>query len=177
MFDDIPPSDVRRDLKSNGWRWSPKNQAWQRKNTENAKYNASYIIKKHYDVKFDIKEEKIKTPEEKALETIKRGIKEIKEEETTKKKKKRDEEKRTKTDLGTLGNPKHPAMKEYAEKIKRYEDLSVKERLIENEMTKTNPNTKKFRELKERLKRAKERTKDAEKDYFKAGKIVEQLNK
>lgn len=36
IFDSIPAPAVRAELKKNGFRWSPKNQAWQRQLTENA---------------------------------------------------------------------------------------------------------------------------------------------
>lgn len=38
LFDDIPPVNARDILKSNGFRWSPKNKAWQRQLTDNARY-------------------------------------------------------------------------------------------------------------------------------------------
>ncbi len=50
IFNDKPPSDVRDSLKSNGWRWSPKNKAWQRKITLNAKHNAKFIISQYYEI-------------------------------------------------------------------------------------------------------------------------------
>ena len=36
LFDGIPDDARRRELKSNGFRWSPKNKAWQRQLTMNA---------------------------------------------------------------------------------------------------------------------------------------------
>lgn len=36
LFDNIPDDDMRKDLKSNGFRWSPKYKAWQRQLTMNA---------------------------------------------------------------------------------------------------------------------------------------------
>ena len=36
LFDDIPDDARRKELKSNGFRWSPKNKAWQRQLTMNA---------------------------------------------------------------------------------------------------------------------------------------------
>lgn len=50
IFDEIPPDDLRSKLKSRGWRWSPKNQAWQRKNTNSAIYNVNYVLKDHFDI-------------------------------------------------------------------------------------------------------------------------------
>ena len=44
-FDEIPSIEIREKLKSNGWRWSPRNKAWQRKNTNNAIYNVEYLLK------------------------------------------------------------------------------------------------------------------------------------
>lgn len=44
-FNDGKPSDAVRDrLKRSGWRWSPKNSAWQRMNTENTVYSARSIL-------------------------------------------------------------------------------------------------------------------------------------
>jgi hypothetical protein len=36
VFDDKPDEEMRAALKENGFRWSPKNNAWQRQLTENA---------------------------------------------------------------------------------------------------------------------------------------------
>lgn len=44
IFDDIPTADIRQDLKSHGFRWSPRNQAWQRQLTKNAEYDAQKIL-------------------------------------------------------------------------------------------------------------------------------------
>jgi hypothetical protein len=38
IFDDIPDEETRTVLKQNGFRWSPKNKAWQRQLTQNAEY-------------------------------------------------------------------------------------------------------------------------------------------
>lgn len=38
VFDGKPPAEARDLLKSNGFRWSPKNSAWQRQLTNNARY-------------------------------------------------------------------------------------------------------------------------------------------
>ena len=40
LFDEIPGADTRDALKSNGFRWSPRNKAWQRQLTQNAEYAA-----------------------------------------------------------------------------------------------------------------------------------------
>ena len=40
LFDEIPDADTRDALKSNGFRWSPRNKAWQRQLTQNAEYAA-----------------------------------------------------------------------------------------------------------------------------------------
>lgn len=37
LFDGIPPASARDILKSNGFRWSPKNKAWQRQLTDNTR--------------------------------------------------------------------------------------------------------------------------------------------
>lgn len=44
LFDDIPDPDTRQALKSHGFRWSPKNRAWQRQLTRNAEYDARHIL-------------------------------------------------------------------------------------------------------------------------------------
>lgn len=44
IFDDIPAPDIRQSLKSHGFRWSPKSQAWQRQLTQNAEYDACRIL-------------------------------------------------------------------------------------------------------------------------------------
>ena len=44
LFDEIPGEDVRAALKSHGFRWSPKNKAWQRQLTQNAEYDARRIL-------------------------------------------------------------------------------------------------------------------------------------
>lgn len=44
IFDDIPAPDIRQSLKSHGFRWSPKSQAWQRQLTKNAEYDACRIL-------------------------------------------------------------------------------------------------------------------------------------
>lgn len=38
IFESIPDAETRNALKSNGFRWSPKNKAWQRQLTSNAEY-------------------------------------------------------------------------------------------------------------------------------------------
>lgn len=45
IFDDKPEPEVREILKRNGFRWSPKNEAWQRQLTPNAKYALGNVIK------------------------------------------------------------------------------------------------------------------------------------
>ena len=45
LFDDIPSADTRAALKQNGFRWSPKNQAWQRQLTDNAERAARQILR------------------------------------------------------------------------------------------------------------------------------------
>ena len=44
IFDEIPGPDMREKLKSNGFRWSPRNQAWQRQLTDNAERVAKSIL-------------------------------------------------------------------------------------------------------------------------------------
>jgi hypothetical protein len=43
IFDDIPDAKTRTALKQNGFRWSPKNKAWQRQLTQNAEYALSHL--------------------------------------------------------------------------------------------------------------------------------------
>jgi hypothetical protein len=45
-FDEKPPHEVRDLLKSRGFRWSPRNMAWQRKLTNAARADTDYILKK-----------------------------------------------------------------------------------------------------------------------------------
>ena len=44
IFDDIPTADIRQALKNHGFRWSPRNQAWQRQLTKNAEHDAQKIL-------------------------------------------------------------------------------------------------------------------------------------
>ena len=44
LFDDIPEDSKRKELKSSGFRWSPRNQAWQRQLTSNAIYAAKRVL-------------------------------------------------------------------------------------------------------------------------------------
>lgn len=44
FFDEIPSQEMRDKLKSAAWKWSPKNQAWQRKITNNAIYSVKRIM-------------------------------------------------------------------------------------------------------------------------------------
>lgn len=44
LFDDIPSEEIRAALKSHGFRWSPRNKAWQRQLTNNAEYDAKRIL-------------------------------------------------------------------------------------------------------------------------------------
>lgn len=46
LFDDKPDEATRTILKSNGFKWSPSNQAWQRQLTANAKFALKTIIDK-----------------------------------------------------------------------------------------------------------------------------------
>ena len=45
LFDTIPDADTRAALKHNGFRWSPKNQAWQRQLTDNAERAARQVLR------------------------------------------------------------------------------------------------------------------------------------
>jgi len=44
FFDDRPDEETRSKLKSHGFRWSPKNQAWQRRLTQNALYDVRCLL-------------------------------------------------------------------------------------------------------------------------------------
>lgn len=44
LFDEIPDADTRDALKSNGFRWSPRNKAWQRQLTQNVEYAARRVL-------------------------------------------------------------------------------------------------------------------------------------
>lgn len=43
-FDEIPDEEQRARLKKNGFKWSPKNKAWQRQMTPNAMYTTKHFI-------------------------------------------------------------------------------------------------------------------------------------
>lgn len=44
LFDNIPEESRRKELKSSGFRWSPRNKAWQRQLTHNAVYAAKRVL-------------------------------------------------------------------------------------------------------------------------------------
>ena len=44
LFDEIPDEETRAALKSHGFKWSRKNEAWQRQLTRNAVYDAKHIL-------------------------------------------------------------------------------------------------------------------------------------
>lgn len=48
FFDTIPADDVRTDLKANGFRWSPREKAWQRQYNSNAIIAAKRVLDKHF---------------------------------------------------------------------------------------------------------------------------------
>ena len=48
FFPGAPNEEIRNDLKSHGWRWSPRNFCWQRLNTENGLNDAMRIFDKWY---------------------------------------------------------------------------------------------------------------------------------
>ncbi|WP_461257198.1 phage portal protein [Treponema sp. R80B11-R83G3] len=48
LFDDIPAPEKRKLLKSNGFKWSPSEKAWQRQRTTNAIYTAKRLIEQHF---------------------------------------------------------------------------------------------------------------------------------
>lgn len=44
IFDNIPNEEIRTILKSNGFKWSPKNSAWQRQLTNNGIYATKQVL-------------------------------------------------------------------------------------------------------------------------------------
>ena len=46
VFEGKPDADIRNVLKSNGFRWSPKNNCWQRQLTDNARYSVKRVMQK-----------------------------------------------------------------------------------------------------------------------------------
>jgi hypothetical protein len=48
IFDDIPSLEIRKLLKSHGFKWSPSEKAWQRQRTLNAVNAAKYIVNKYF---------------------------------------------------------------------------------------------------------------------------------
>lgn len=49
LFDDIPGQEVRSALKRQGWKWSPRASAWQRKRTMNSVQSARHILSTYYE--------------------------------------------------------------------------------------------------------------------------------
>lgn len=49
IFDEKPSEEKRKALKSRGFRWSPKNNAWQRKNTNNGLAAARQVIEENFE--------------------------------------------------------------------------------------------------------------------------------
>jgi len=47
IFDDIPSENIRKELKSRGFRWSPRNKAWQRFRSKAAEYYAKQIVEQY----------------------------------------------------------------------------------------------------------------------------------
>ena len=44
IFDQIPDAEMRTELKRHAFKWSPRNQAWQRQLTRNAEYAARQVL-------------------------------------------------------------------------------------------------------------------------------------
>lgn len=70
LFDDKPSEAVRNDLKARGFRWSPKNQAWQRKNTNQAGFTAQRIISSHFKKESSESKKEESKPQEQVLPTV-----------------------------------------------------------------------------------------------------------
>lgn len=51
VFEGKPDDETRAFLKKNGYKWSPRNSAWQRQLTPNAAWNFNNIIREHLKVK------------------------------------------------------------------------------------------------------------------------------
>jgi len=48
LFDDIPSMEIRKLLKSNGFKWAPSEKAWQRQRTLNAINAVYWLMKNHF---------------------------------------------------------------------------------------------------------------------------------
>ena len=48
VFDEIPPKETRKLLKSHGFKWSPREKAWQRQRTLNAINTTNWLLKNHF---------------------------------------------------------------------------------------------------------------------------------
>jgi hypothetical protein len=49
LFDEIPAPEIRALLKSHGFKWSPREKAWQRQRTPNGIRTAKYLIEEHFN--------------------------------------------------------------------------------------------------------------------------------
>ena len=50
IFENVPPEETRKLLKSHGFKWSPTEKAWQRQRTINAVNTTHYLLKKHFQL-------------------------------------------------------------------------------------------------------------------------------
>ena len=48
VFNEIPPEETRKLLKSHGFKWSPSEKAWQRQRTLNAINTTNWLLKNHF---------------------------------------------------------------------------------------------------------------------------------
>jgi hypothetical protein len=48
VFDDIPSPEIRKHLKSHGFKWAPSEKAWQRQRTLNAVYATKRLLEEHF---------------------------------------------------------------------------------------------------------------------------------
>jgi len=48
VFDEIPSEEIRKLLKSHGFKWSPSEKAWQRQRTINAINTTNWLLKNHF---------------------------------------------------------------------------------------------------------------------------------
>ena len=48
VFNEIPPIEVRKLLKSHGFKWAPSEKAWQRQRTLNAINVTNRLLKEHF---------------------------------------------------------------------------------------------------------------------------------
>ena len=64
FFDEVPSEEIRNEMKKSGWHYSKaNNNAWQRKITNNAEYNAKQIVEKYFKLIQPEMQEEVKVDE------------------------------------------------------------------------------------------------------------------